>query len=294
MLKNLTFLATLFLSSAFAQVEISNKTKPEIDNATDGVFANFSDKGVLLPRIPLKSLTELKNLNGDNFPVQGDQSQMIVYNTNKALGEGYHFWDGTKWRALLDFENVIAQLNSSIMYYKEGSGITIPTYASYDNTSNSQEQIPAYQYQQGVSMLSGDQSKKFLDIPNITQYITVHRNTNKVSFTFTGIAQVESNKSALSFGVGVFVEDKLKYVESFSGTFDETGCGFVNVDLDGILEGLTVGVPHKIEVKFHPRRAYDLNNTGAEREYTFGKKTGSCGNLEDVSMRPKLIITVKE
>ena len=291
MFKKVTFLATLFLSMAsYAQVEVSKKPTPEINNATDGLYVNFADKGVLLPRVSLNSLTELKNSAGINFANTTDTSQMIVFNTNKALGEGFVFWDGAKWRALLDFENVIAQLNSSTMYYTESNGVDIPAAASYQQPAQNAD-ISGYDYDQGFSE-SG--SRSFLSL-GVSKTIRTNRTTNKVTFTLTGIAQVAEASTNLTFGIGLFVDGALKYVENYADSFP-TGitCGYITVDLEGVIEGLSTTQDHLIEARIHPRRATDIPAKDNNRGYSFGKPTGACVNLQDLSMKPKLVITVKE
>lgn len=288
MLKNFTFLATLFLSVLYAQVEISNKNKPEIDNATDGIYVNFSDKGVLLPRISLNSLTELKNSSGVNFPKQGDASQMIVYNTNRALGEGFHFWDGSKWRALLDFENVIAQLNSSVMYSANANGIDIGSDKSY--VQGNETTLPNYTFNQSGTIAT---NRNFIPL-NISKIVRTNKPNNKVSFTFTGIAQIQQSNSLLTFAIGVFVDGQLKYVENYTGNFTSNSCGFVPVDLDGIILNLSTTQDHTIDVRIHPRRSYDLSTPATTYAYTFGKSIGTCTNLPSEVMKSRLILTVKE
>lgn len=292
MLKNLTFLATLFLSTTYAQIEISNKTIPEIDNATDGIYVNFSDKGVLLPRVSLKSLTLLETTTG-TFPISGLLSpdaklQMIVYNTNKELGEGFHFWDGTKWRALLDFENIIAQLSSSVMFSAEANGIDIASNRSY--VQGAETTLPNYNFDQTGTIAP---NRDFIPL-NITKTIRTNKPNNKTSFTFTGIAQIEQSNSLLTFAVGIFVDGNLKYVENYTGNFATTSCGFVSVDLDGIILNLSTTQDHVIDIRIHPRRSYNLSTPATTYAYTFAKPAGSCSNLASEIMKSKLVLTVKE
>lgn len=287
MLKNLTFLATLFLSFTYAQIEISNKAKPEIDNATDGVYVNFSDKGVLIPRVSLNSLTEINA----NFPDPQDKSQMIVYNINSTLGEGFYFWDSTKWRALLDFENVISQLSSSIIYSTEANGIDITNNKSYvDGVENT---LPNYTFNQ-FGNFSANTDRNFIPL-NISKTIRINKPNNKISFTFTGIAQTENDNSLLTFAIGIFVDGQLKYVENYTGNFTSlSNCGYVPVDLDGIILDLSTNRDHIIDVRIHPRRSYNLSNTGTTYPYTFGKSAVTCDNLSSEVMKSRLILIVKE
>jgi ribosomal protein S13 len=63
-----------------------------------GLDVNFSDKGVLIPRVNLTSLTSYAPITGG--PVGGTES-MLVYNTNTTTGKGYYYWNGSRWVKLL-------------------------------------------------------------------------------------------------------------------------------------------------------------------------------------------------
>ena len=68
-----------------------------IPNADAGLDINFTDKGLLIPRVNLTSLTTF------NPPITsgGNTTSLLVYNTNTTIGVGYYYWDGTKWVKLL-------------------------------------------------------------------------------------------------------------------------------------------------------------------------------------------------
>jgi len=54
-----------------------------------------SDKGVLIPRVNIADLST-------TAPVTSPATSLLVYNTNTTTGEGYYYWDNTKWVKLLD------------------------------------------------------------------------------------------------------------------------------------------------------------------------------------------------
>lgn len=66
-----------------------------------GLDVNFTDKGVLIPRVSLTN-TGTYGLTGG-----GPTTSMLVYNTNAgiagtgAMGVGYYYWNGTRWVKLL-------------------------------------------------------------------------------------------------------------------------------------------------------------------------------------------------
>ncbi|MEN2402991.1 hypothetical protein GKZ90_0024610 [Flavobacterium sp. MC2016-06] len=87
----LTYFMILGLSSAFAQVGMigNNPDKSavlDLDNA---------NKGLLLPRISLISLTDKSSINGGNPAIS-----LMVFNTNSALtgGTGFYYWEGSIWK----------------------------------------------------------------------------------------------------------------------------------------------------------------------------------------------------
>jgi len=66
-----------------------------------GLDVNFTDKGVLIPRVSLTA-TGTYGLTGG-----GPTTSMLVYNTNAAIsgvgaaGAGYYYWNGSRWVKLL-------------------------------------------------------------------------------------------------------------------------------------------------------------------------------------------------
>jgi hypothetical protein len=71
-----------------------------VPNAGAGLDVNYSDKGMLIPRV------SLSNVSTYNPPITagGNARSMLVYNTNTAVvggnGEGFYYWDSvaTKWK----------------------------------------------------------------------------------------------------------------------------------------------------------------------------------------------------
>jgi hypothetical protein len=54
-----------------------------------GLDVNFSDKGLLIPRVNLTSLTSISP------PISGSgpSNSLLVFNKNASLGVGYYYWD---------------------------------------------------------------------------------------------------------------------------------------------------------------------------------------------------------
>jgi len=52
-----------------------------------------TDKGMLVPRVDIADLSTAA-------PVTNPEKSLLVWNTNIDTGEGYYFWDGTKWTGM--------------------------------------------------------------------------------------------------------------------------------------------------------------------------------------------------
>ncbi|MBI4931180.1 MAG: collagen-like protein [Bacteroidetes bacterium] len=62
-------------------------------NSSAGLDVDFTNKGLLIPRVSLTSTTDV-------ITIPSPATSLLVYNTNAAMtggGVGYWYWDGTKW-----------------------------------------------------------------------------------------------------------------------------------------------------------------------------------------------------
>jgi hypothetical protein len=77
--------------SAYSQVGVGTKTPHE--SAQLEVFAK--DKGILIPNIPLQSLT-------DNITIKNAKESLLVFNTttNSELKPGYYYWFDNRWNRM--------------------------------------------------------------------------------------------------------------------------------------------------------------------------------------------------
>ncbi len=64
-------------------------------NTSAGLDIDFSNKGLLIPRV---NITDLTNAS----PISSPATSLIVYNTNTTTGPGYFYWDGSKWVKVFD------------------------------------------------------------------------------------------------------------------------------------------------------------------------------------------------
>ncbi|MDM1398646.1 hypothetical protein HX049_15980, partial [Myroides odoratimimus] len=101
-------LSLLFMSSfAMAQVGIGTRTPDK--SAMLEVLAPIDDlKGVLIPRIPLTTLTDNSFVNNGNVT-----NSLLVFNTteNKELKPGYYYWFKNSWvRIITDQDDIYSNV----------------------------------------------------------------------------------------------------------------------------------------------------------------------------------------
>ncbi|WP_125722569.1 hypothetical protein [Flavobacterium ustbae] len=134
---------TIGIQSASAQVGMSGNN-PDKSAALD---LNATNKGLLVPRVNLTSLSDKASINGGNPAVS-----LMVYNTNATLGAGFYYWNGTAWVKLsitgdgdnLGDHTAIKDLNMNskninnvnIEYFKDQVGGNPDTYSLTKNNGN--------------------------------------------------------------------------------------------------------------------------------------------------------------
>lgn len=101
--KNLLWAIFLLVAlQVYAQVGMGTK-EPNIAAMLD---ITSSNKGVLVPRVVLQSIT----FDLDSVPDQ--PNGLLVYNTGGVLAEGFYFWNGTEWENLLSSAIIAPQISS--------------------------------------------------------------------------------------------------------------------------------------------------------------------------------------
>ncbi|NQX82185.1 MAG: hypothetical protein HRT66_09370, partial [Flavobacteriaceae bacterium] len=104
-MKNSSLILILFFfllfNSAFAQIGIGTE-EPSEDSILD-VFS--STKGVVLPRVHLKSIK-------DSSPMNTHVVGMIVYNLSNLLPIGYYYNDGSKWIRFSQSEDGLSKVTT--------------------------------------------------------------------------------------------------------------------------------------------------------------------------------------
>jgi hypothetical protein len=100
-----------------AQVGIGTVTP----NASSLLEISSNDKGILIPRVNLTNVTQITPI------VSTPTKSLLVWNTNASViggaGEGFYFWDGTKWVFLINTNTIstfITPHNTLDMAYDQG------------------------------------------------------------------------------------------------------------------------------------------------------------------------------
>lgn len=97
--------------SGFSQTGI-NTRNPEPSSVLD---INATDKGVLMPKYTLGSLTD------NVFPVNNPQEGALIYNIGGTHERGYYYWDGAKWDKMV-VNNEMDQIFNIQLYEEQSSG----------------------------------------------------------------------------------------------------------------------------------------------------------------------------
>lgn len=98
--------AILATSNTFAQQGFGTN-QPDRSAAVDIVS---SKRGLLIPRISIEDLDQAA-------PVSNPATSLFVYNTNTTSGEGFYYWDGSKWvrfTSSINEKNVIVTAGDNV------------------------------------------------------------------------------------------------------------------------------------------------------------------------------------
>lgn len=83
---------------ATAQSNVGINSTGALPHASAGLDVNYTNKGVLIPRVNLTSINDVAT-------IPGPANSLLVYNTNAAItggcGVGYYYWNGSQWICFL-------------------------------------------------------------------------------------------------------------------------------------------------------------------------------------------------
>lgn len=107
---------TYTIGFAFAMLATSNAivqqgfgtNKPDKSSAVE---IKSNNKGLLIPRINIEAL----NSSAPIMVAQGDMPKsLLVYNTNTTIGEGFYYWNGSKWEPFTTGSTDLNTKNASL------------------------------------------------------------------------------------------------------------------------------------------------------------------------------------
>jgi hypothetical protein len=180
-----------------------NTPNPDPSAALD-IVAKASDKGVLIPRVPLQNVTDVST-------VPNPAVSLLVYNTttNSGITKGYYYWDGSKW----------LRFNDSSKIFYGNSDPAIPTTNSTGDifVNNSTGTLFVYNGNNWISQMSGTEilSVKIIATDGQTEFPTpwnvsssntkVYRNGVNIDFQVLSSFNIK-----LEPGVSCYANDEIK------------------------------------------------------------------------------------
>lgn len=235
-----------------------------------------SDKGIMLPQISLNP----SNISDYSFMASAPTESLLIYNTNAGFpgGRGIYYWDGARWSYYFNSANINLLLGITKYYSKiYNSGTSTNVYNS-DATS-------VTSFVNGSSL-----SSPWLEITDgSTLNFTVDRPVNNIVVTFTGMLQLNNTLSAgsnLTYGLGIFIDDKLISSKSASVNVDNT-CAFQEFTITGLKDNLLIGN--------HTLRLAVMNRSSTTTAaVSYGQKAAGCTNISSDETKISAIVLINQ
>lgn len=122
----LLFGAMIFSGLIHAQVGIGTLSP----NKSTQLEIVANDKGILIPRVPLKSITDMVTISNGNV------ESLLVFNTNPSgtLKRGYYYWLDDKWNRIVnetDIEGVFQKIS-----LQDGTNTTVTATTDPTNSNH--------------------------------------------------------------------------------------------------------------------------------------------------------------
>ena len=118
---------------------IGINTTGAVPNASAGLDIDFSDKGLLVPRV---------SLSGTNVatPVTSPATGLLVFNTAtvagaNAVSPGFYYWDGTIWQRIAngtstDTDDQTLSTNGDTLFIADGNFVILQSGQTLDSAYN--------------------------------------------------------------------------------------------------------------------------------------------------------------
>ena len=235
-----------------------------------------SKKGLMIPKISLNE----NNASDYSFMVEKPTESLLIYNTNASFpgGKGLYYWDGTQWVFYFNSANINLLLGITKYYSKTyNTGVATNNYPADVTSVNS--------FVNGSTLAS-----PWVEITDPSAFdITIDRPENNTIITFTGMLQLNnasSSSASVTYGLGIFVDNKLISSKSASMNVDNT-CAFQEFTMTGIVDDLSVG-NHSFKVAVMNR-----SSTTSTTIY-YGQKGVSCTNISNDEARISAVVLVNQ
>jgi hypothetical protein len=234
------------------------------------------NKGFMLPKVSLNS----SNVSDYSFMIAKPTESLMVYNTNASFpgGKGLYYWDGTKWVFYFSSANINLLL-----------GIT-KYYSKIYNTGVSTSNYPADATSVNTFVNGSILASPWVEITDPSPFsFVIDRPINSTVVTFTGMLQLNnatSSSESVTYGLGIFVDDKLISSKSATMNVDNT-CAFREFTITGLVTNLTAAT-HTIKLAVMNRSS---TTTGT---INYGQKGASCSNISNDEAKISAIVLVNQ
>jgi len=239
----------LFSTVINAQVGIGTLTP----NKSAQLEIAAKDKGILIPRIPLKSITDAVTISNGNV------ESLLVFNTNpsNSLSRGYYFWMDNRWNRIINETDLSTVLKTVGLV--DGTNTTVES--SIDPTdptkTNWKVNVATAKGAQGINPSTLGVVKEAAVSPSVT---ISQDGELAVSFeTMHAIKQVNQDYSAKLADVVLFGDASTSSItialpnpvnnkgKKFTiKKYDDNESNFVNVigQIEGVSGGLYTALPY--------------------------------------------------
>lgn len=185
-MKKSVLLSAAVLGSFFVQAQVKIGANPGTINGSSALEIEATNKGVLIPRVTLISVTSTSFMAA--APVEGT----LVFNNAGSLDHGFYYWDGAKWELLTKSSTIINNTGTGpFSYYNSGTGVVMSAPGNVNVASGNSGLATGYgnqatgQYSTAMGQsntVSGNTAFAVGIYNNVSaQYASAHGQSNTVS-----------------------------------------------------------------------------------------------------------------
>lgn len=270
MKKHIYIFIFLFLVSALeAQVLFTtNKALGTIPHPSAVLEISDSNKGLLLPRVPLLNST-------DNSTVPTPVNGLLVFNNTD---QKFNFWESGVWNKNFELEDALEYVAQTSNLSANSTTKTVAPGFPANNTT--------FNFESGTT--------GWIDL-NVSIDVHPTKTTNSVFISGEGMAQLnnETQSNSFAFAIGLFVDGKLKIVRKF-GYDEPTSCSWRKFNVSGIFFNITPNTNHQVKLYAYNLPVSNTTGGGYGTSLTYGGGAGSCVNLNEDIARINLTAQITE